>query len=121
MLDTPLHHKRSDAVKPAKWDHWNTEKRKAFALCLVEEPRGHYLLARALYLAAHELGESDPSDAQDMELLGKTLFGPYWEVEEIAKELSNYYGKQRKTGDRRNASNSETVKTEDSQNDVHRR
>lgn len=100
-------------MKPTQWNQWSPKRQKAFALYLIEGPRGHYLLAEALYIASRKLKDTAPSDAQDMELIGKTLFGQYWRVEEIATELAKHYGRNSKTSNRRDASNPETAETED--------
>jgi len=61
-------------MKPDNWDQLPFEKRREIAKEMFARTRGEFIIGRALAIASEKLKESEPSDSQDMEILGEVLF-----------------------------------------------
>lgn len=60
----------------------NIPSEKKAALDLFSSLRGRYIIGQALSLARQSLKETEPSNAADMELLGRNLFSPFFDLHE---------------------------------------
>lgn len=70
-----------------KYGHLTKEEREQAATELLDSARGRYLLGQALALASLQLHETEPSNADDMELLGITFFAPFFTLTLMKDEL----------------------------------
>lgn len=68
-------------MKPDNWNSMTPAERSHFALELFKGKRGPLMIGRALRIASEALRAKkfpEPSDADDMEIIGTTLFETGW-------------------------------------------
>jgi hypothetical protein len=65
-------------VKPENWEELSTEAKQAQAMSLLNSHRGILVIGQALAIASEKLMKKEPSNAQDMQIIGEVLFQPFY-------------------------------------------
>ena len=68
-------------MRPENWKDYSNGEKTAHAQELFYSMRGSFVIAQALVIASNFLKDKEPSNAEDMEIIGECLFQPFYDLQ----------------------------------------